>query len=70
MEIKAKDASLWSKIGAVVIILVGATLVGLEVLPGLVVGDVVMVGLTVAGVFGTVDLNLMLEKITGRKTGV
>lgn len=70
MEIKAKDASLWSKIGSVALIIVGTVLVGLRVLPGLTTWDVISAALAVAGIFGTVDLNLMLEKITGRKTGV
>lgn len=67
MELKAKDASLWAKIGAVVILLIGTALIGLKVFTGITVWDVITVAVTVAGIFGTVDLNLMLEKITGRK---
>lgn len=67
---KARDASLYAKIGAAGMIVAGVVLVGLKILPGITVGDVIWASLAVAGIFGTVDLNLMLEKITGRKTGV
>jgi len=70
MEIKAKDASLWAKIIAVVVLLVGEVLIGLKVLPNLSAIDMIWIALTVAGIFGTVDLNLLMEKITGRKGGV
>ena len=70
MDIKAKDASLWSKIGSVALIVLGTVLVGLKVLPGITTGDVIMAALAIAGIFGTIDINLMLEKITGRKTGI
>lgn len=67
MEIKARDASLYAKIGSAVMIVVGVVLVGLKVLPGVSVADVIWAALAVAGLFGTVDINLMLEKLTGRK---
>jgi hypothetical protein len=70
MEIKAKDASLWAKIIAVVVLLVGEVLIGLKVLPNLSAIDMIWIAFTVAGIFGTVDLNLLMEKITGRKGGV
>jgi len=70
MEIKAKEASLWAKILAVVVLLVGEVLIGLRVLPNLSAMDMIWVALTVAGIFGTVDINLFLEKITGRKGGM
>jgi hypothetical protein len=70
MEIKAKTVSLWSKIGSVALIVLGTALVGLRVLPGITTADVIMSALAIAGIFGTIDINLMLEKITGRKTGV
>ena len=62
---KAKTASLFSKIGAAVTILVGTVLVGLKVLPGITTWDVISASLAMAGIFGTIDLNLMLEKIFG-----
>ena len=64
---KARDASLWAKIGSVAMVVVGTVLVGLRVLPGLTTWDVISAALAVAGIFGTVDINLMLEKLTGRK---
>jgi len=70
MEIKAKEASLWAKILAVVVLLVGIALIGLRVLPNLSAMDMIWVALTIAGIFGTVDINLFLEKITGRKGGM
>jgi len=70
MEIKAKEASLWAKILAVVVLLVGIVLIGLRVLPNLSAMDMIWVSLTIAGIFGTVDINLFLEKITGRKGGM
>ena len=70
MEIKAKEASLWAKILAVVVLLVGIALIGLRVLPNLSTMDMIWVALTIAGIFGTVDINLFLEKITGRKGGM
>jgi len=70
MEIKAKEASLWAKILAVVVLLGGEVLIGLRVLPNLSAMDMIWVALTIAGIFGTVDINLFLEKITGRKGGM
>lgn len=67
MEIKAKDASLWAKIAAVVILLGFSTLIGLKVFTGMTIMDAIWCSVTVAGIFGTIDLNLMLEKFTGRK---
>ena len=64
---KARDASLYAKIGSAGMIVVGVVLVGLKVLPGVSVADVIWAALAVAGLFGTVDINLMLEKLTGRK---
>lgn len=66
MDIKAKDASLWAKILSAAIILLGSALVGLGIIR-LSIGDVILVGFSLAGLFGTVDINLFLEKITGRK---
>lgn len=67
MELKAKDTSLYAKIGAVFVIIIGTALKGLGILKDISVTDMIWVGAAIAGIFGTVDLNLMLEKITGRK---
>ena len=66
MDIKARDVSLYAKIGAVFVILAGMILVGLRILPGITVFDVIMAALAIAGIFGTVDINIMLEKIYKR----
>lgn len=62
-DVKARDVSLAVKIGAVAIMVGGTVLVGLGVL-NLEVSEVLWLGFAVAGVFGTVDLNLMLEKFS------
>ena len=65
MGIKARDASLWAKIGAALIIVVGTVAIGLGWLK-ITVLDVIWAALAIAGIFGTVDINLMLEKL-GKK---
>lgn len=65
MEIKARDASLWAKIGAALIIVVGTVAIGIGWLK-IAVLDVIWAALAIAGIFGTVDINLMLEKL-GKK---
>ena len=74
--IKARDASLAGKISALVLLIGGTiTLVvlriagiikdndTLEALSGVIVGA----AFSILGVFGTVDFNLALDKLTGRK---
>ena len=65
MDIKARDASLWAKIGAALIIVVGTVAIGIGWLK-IAVLDVIWAALAIAGIFGTVDINLMLEKL-GKK---
>jgi hypothetical protein len=65
MEVKARDASLWAKIGAALIIVVGTVAIGIGWLK-IAVLDVIWAALAIAGIFGTVDINLMLEKL-GKK---
>ena len=74
--IKAKDASLAGKItGAVVLVAGGVTVLVLR-MTGIIEDNETMESMfsvvagcafSLLGVFGTVDINLMLEKITGRK---
>jgi hypothetical protein len=64
MELKARDMSLVGKIIGVFVILIGSVLAWLGFLENAKIIDVVMVGFSIAGLFGTVDINLMLEKIT------
>lgn len=74
--IKARDASLAGKISALVLLIGGTiTLVVLRILG--IIGDndtlealsgvIVTAAFSILGVFGTVDVNLALDKLTGRK---
>ena len=63
--VKAKDASLIAKILAGLIIVSGATLKWLHILD-CTISELSAVAFTVAGLFGTVDINLMFEKIWGK----
>ena len=64
MEVRAKDMSLGGKIIGVFVILIGSILTWIGVLQNAQIFEVVLVGFALAGLFGTVDINLMLEKIT------
>ena len=66
--VKAKDASLAAKIIASVIFLTGAVLKWLHILD-CTISELSVVAFTVAGLFGTVDINLMFEKIWGKNDG-
>jgi len=66
MELKAKNVSLWSKILSASLIIVGTIAVGVGWLGKISVLDVVWASLAVAGIFGTIDINLMLEKLRDR----
>jgi uncharacterized membrane protein len=67
MEVKARDASLWAKIAAGVILLVGSVLKWVGVFTECTINELCIVAFTLAGLFGTVDINLMFEKIWGKK---
>lgn len=66
MELKAKDVSLWGKIAGCAILTAGSVLKWLGVFGNCDVRELCIVSYGVAGLFGTVDINLMLEKICGR----
>jgi hypothetical protein len=66
MELKAKNVSLWSKIFSAFLIIVGTITVGVGWLGKISVLDIVWASLAVAGIFGTIDINLMLEKLRDR----
>jgi uncharacterized membrane protein len=68
MELKAKNASLIAKIVAGVIVIGGAVLKWLHVFDCS-INEIATVAFTIAGLFGTVDINLMLEKIWGKADG-
>ena len=67
-NIKAKDASLAAKIIGVIIILGGSLLKWTGVFKDCDIQDICLVGFAVMAMFGTVDINIMLEKIFN-KTG-
>lgn len=66
MELKAKSASLWAKIIAGIIMITGAGLKWCGVFTECTINEICIVAFTVAGLFGTVDINLMFEKIWGK----
>ena len=68
-NIKAKDASLLAKIIGCIIILGGACLKWTGVFVSCSIQDVCLVGFCVMGMFGTVDINIMLDKIFNKTVG-
>ena len=66
-EIKAKKASLYAKILAVVIVISGHILKWCGVIPMASSSEICLCGITVMGIFGTVDLNILADKFTGRR---
>jgi len=63
---KAKDFSLVSKMLAVFILIVGHALMWLGILTNATTTEICACAFSVMGVFGTVDINLALDKFTGR----
>lgn len=61
-ELKAKTVSLVAKITGAAVVLVGAVLKWLGVFTACEINELCVVGFTVMGIFGTVDLNLLAEK--------
>lgn len=64
---KAKSASLIAKVVAGSIMVVGAVLKWVHILD-CTISELAIVAFTVAGLFGTVDINLMFEKIWGKQS--
>lgn len=62
--LKAKTASLWAKIIGGVIIIGGHILKWCNVLPNATSGEICACGFSVMGIFGTVDLNILIDKFT------
>jgi hypothetical protein len=60
-DVKARDVSLAAKIIALGVILAGTALVGLDMLH-ITVYEVTWAAFAIVAVFGTVDINIMLEK--------
>jgi uncharacterized membrane protein len=63
--LKAKTASLCAKILGAVIIVAGHVLKWAGVFPDASSTEICACGFSVMGIFGTVDLNIMLDKFTG-----
>ena len=64
---KAKDCSLISKIVAAVVLIAGHILMWLGKLPEANSMQICACAFSVMGVFGTVDLNLVIDKFTQRE---
>ena len=65
--LKAKTVSLWAKIIGGVIIVGGHVLKWLNVLPSATSGEICACGFSVMGIFGTVDLNILVDKFTSKE---
>ena len=63
-ELKAKTCSLIAKIVGAAVVLVGAVLKWLNIFSNCEINELCVVGFTIMGVFGTVDLNLLAEKFS------
>lgn len=61
-ELKAKTVSLIAKIIGALIVLIGAILKWVGVFENCSINELCVVGFSVMGIFGTVDLNLLAEK--------
>ncbi len=61
-ELKAKTVSLVAKITGAAVVLVGAVLKWVGIFTACEINELCVVGFTVMGIFGTVDLNLLAEK--------
>lgn len=66
MDLKAKNVSLASKIIAGTIEVGGAVLKWTGVFPNCSIEELSVVSFTVMGLCGTIDINLMLEKVFGK----
>lgn len=61
-ELKAKTVSLLAKIVGGLVVLVGAVLKWIGIFTACEINELCVVGFTIMGIFGTVDLNLLAEK--------
>lgn len=64
---KAKTVSLWAKIIGGSIIFFGHILKWCNVLPNATSGEICACGFSVMGIFGTVDLNILVDKFTKKE---
>ena len=63
---KARDYSLISKIVAVLVLIAGHVFMWLGKLPNANSSQICACAFGIMGVFGTVDLNILIDKFTGR----
>lgn len=63
-ELKAKTVSLVAKITGAAVVLIGAVLKWVGVFSSCEINELCVVGFTIMGIFGTVDLNLLADKFT------
>lgn len=63
-ELKAKTVSLVAKIIGAAVVLVGAILKWVGIFQNCEINELCIVGFSVMGIFGTVDLNLLAEKFS------
>ena len=61
-ELKAKTVSLFAKIIAALVVLIGGILKWMGIFSNCSVNELCIVGFSIMGIFGTVDLNLLAEK--------
>lgn len=64
---KAKTASLLSKVVAGVVLIVGHFLMWYGKMPNANSSDIIKCSITIMAVFGSIDLNLIIEKFTVRR---
>ena len=65
--LKAKTASLWAKIIGATVIIGGHILKWTHVFPDASSSEICICGFSVMGIFGTVDLNLLVDKFTSKE---
>lgn len=61
-ELKAKTVSLFAKITGALVILIGSALKWSGIFDNCSINELCIVGFSIMGIFGTVDLNLLAEK--------
>ena len=64
---KAKTISLISKVLGVVVILGGHVLKWLGKMPNAESGEIIACGFSIMGIFGTVDINILVDKFTKKE---
>lgn len=63
-ELKAKKVSLFAKIIAGIVLIICSILKWLNIFPNCDISEICKVCFTILGLFGTVDLNIALDKFT------